>query len=452
MTSEDTARRVLVVDDEPSVRLSIGGYLEDGGHIVRLASSCREGLREFRRRVDAVVLDHRLPDGSGLDLLRDLRAEAPRVPVIMLTAYSDVAQAVEAMKAGAFHYLGKPCALDALGSVVQAALRTAPSRHAGEGDAPPLIGESAPMRRVRRWVRRVAASPSGTVLLTGESGTGKDVVARLLHAWSARAPSPFTNVTCSAIPETLLESELFGHERGAFTDARASKPGLVELSEGGTLFLDEVAEMSPALQAKLLRFLEDKSFRRVGGTEDKRADVRVVAATHRDLREEVAAGRFREDLFYRLAVLEVPLPPLRERQGDVRLLTRFFVERFGRELSGGAVEIGESAWQVLEDHDWPGNVRELRNALERAVLMREGASLTARDLDVRSARPATPGAFRLPPEGVRICEVERQLLEQALERAGGNRTRAGALVGLNRDQVRYRITKLGLEGRSGEQP
>ena len=443
--------RVLVVDDEPSIRFSIAERLKDDGYVVTTAEDGAHGLSEFEKGVDAVVLDYRLPDCTGLEVLRGMRASTPSVPVIMLTGYSDVDQAVLAMKEGAYHYGRKPCDLDQLAGLVALALENSRLRRHirslqdKDGDGPVLIGEHPSMQRVRALTQKIAASPSSTVLVTGESGTGKDVVARLLHTSSARAGGPFTNVTCSALPEALLESELFGHEKGSFTDAKARKQGLIELSQGGTLFLDEIGEMSPALQAKLLRFLEEKQFRRVGGTEDLHADVRIIAATNRDLKKELTRGGFREDLYYRLAVLEIALPPLRDRGEDVKLLAQHFTDRFAREFHKPVDSIDGSAWRLITTYGWPGNVRELRNAVERAVLLCDGAVLREDDFLMLDSTSSVRRTFVLPPEGVDIEKVEQELLAQALERVSGNRTRAGELLGLNRDQVRYRIAKFGLD-------
>jgi len=292
----------------------------------------------------------------------------------------------------------------------------------------------------------VAVSPASTVLLTGESGTGKDLAAKVVHHLSSRAGRPFMNITCSALPEQLLESELFGHERGAFTDARQQKRGLLESADGGTVFLDEIGEMVPALQAKLLRVLEEKAFKRVGGAADVRVDVRVIAATNRNLEEAVAQGKFREDLYYRLNVLPVVLPPLREHPGDIPQLVTYYVAAFAREFRKQVRGVTAEALERLQRHGWPGNIRELRNAVERAVLLAETDRLGPEHFPMLSARPASSG-FELPPNGVSLDELERDLVAQALTRAGGNQTRAAALLGLNRDQIRYRIEKYGL-GRS----
>jgi transcriptional regulator with PAS, ATPase and Fis domain len=303
---------------------------------------------------------------------------------------------------------------------------------------------------VKALLERVAASPASTVLLTGETGTGKDLVAKAIHYHSDRAARPFVNITCSALPEQLLESELFGHERGAFTDARQQKRGLFETADGGTVFLDEIGEMTPGLQSKLLRFLEEKTFKRVGGLSDIRVDVRVVAATNRNLEEEVKAGKFREDLFYRLQVMPIVLPALRERRGDVLLLAHWYINRYNSEFRKRVKGLTPDAAALLEQYRWPGNVRELRNAIERAMLLTDRDRLAPDDFTTLS-KTTQSATFRLPPDGVNLEDVERQLLVQALERANGNQTRAGTLLGINRDQVRYRIEKFGLT-RPGSQP
>jgi len=306
------------------------------------------------------------------------------------------------------------------------------------------------MRAVKELLRKVAASPASTVLLIGESGTGKDLAAKVIHFASEREGGVFQNITCSALPETLLESELFGHERGAFTDAKHQKPGLLEQADGGTVFLDEIGEMTPMLQAKLLRFLEEKAFRRVGGTVDLHVNVRVVAATNRNLEEAVASGRFREDLYYRLRVVPVVLPPLRERMGDIPLLVNHFLEMFRVEFRKRVTSVSGEAMRALEAYGWPGNVRELKNAVERAVLLAEEERLSPGAFSFGPAGRAALDGFRLPPAGIDLEELERDLVVQALKRTGGNQTHAARLLHLNRDQIRYRIEKFGLE-RDGDQ-
>jgi DNA-binding NtrC family response regulator len=365
---------------------------------------------------------------------------------------------VDAMKAGAFDYATKPFDLDDVAIRVERALdatrlrrelRTLRESLARPHTLGSIIGESGVMGTARALVRRVAQSPGSTVLITGESGTGKDLVAKVIHYSSTRAARPFLNITCSALPETLLESELFGHERGAFTDARQQKRGLLEQADEGTVFLDEIGEMVPALQAKLLRVLEEKTFRRVGGSGDIEVDVRVIAATNRNLEDLVREGKFRDDLYYRLNVLRIELPPLRARAEDIPLLAQHFVEDFSREFKRPVRGLSQEAIDALSSYAWPGNVRELRNMIERAVLLSDADELRPADFDslapARAAAAGSHGPFDLPIGGVVLDDVERSLVVQALERAGGNRTRAAALLGLHRDQIRYRIEKFGLK-------
>jgi two-component system, NtrC family, response regulator AtoC len=306
-----------------------------------------------------------------------------------------------------------------------------------------IVGDSPAMDVLRALVRKILKSPASTILVTGANGTGKDLLAKVLHYQGPRAAAPFMNITCSALAENLLESELFGHERGAFTDAHKQKKGLLELADGGTVFLDEIGEMGPSLQAKLLRFLEEKSFKRVGGSEDIRVDVRIVAATNRDLQRMVREGRFREDLFYRLRVVPIELPPLKERAGDVPRLARLFLHRFAQEFGKPVEDLTPEALAALDAYDWPGNVRELRNAVERAVLLGEGPVLTAEDFRLPRSTEES-GTLRLAPTGLGFEELERSLVRQALEMSGWNKAQAARLLGMPRDWLRYRIEKHGL--------
>ena len=457
------SRRVLVVDDEPLIRWSLTERLRADGHEVLEAETAAEALEKAQTGVDLVLLDYKLPDEDGLTVLRRIRELDPDTLVIMLTAHKGVETVVVAMKAGAFDYATKPFDLDDVAVRVSHALETTRMRRElrtlkdslarpfGLGS---IIGESESMQRLKALVRRVATSPSSTVLLTGESGTGKDLIAKVIHYVSDRAGRPFINITSSAMPEHLLESEMFGHERGAFTDARQQKRGLLEQADDGTVFLDEIGEMVPALQSKLLRFLEEKAFRRVGGSADIRVDVRVIAATNRNLEEQVRSGKFREDLYYRLNVLRVEVSPLRERIDDLPLLAQHFVEMFAREFKRPVTGLSVAAEAALRAYRWPGNVRELRNLIERAVLLSEEATLGPNDFDsLHTSRletgTAAPG-LALPAGGVNLEDVEKNLVIQALERAHGNQTRAAALLGLHRDQIRYRIEKFGLKKAEAE--
>jgi len=441
--------RVLIVDDDELILASLQDRLARDGHEILTASTGREAFRALAEGVDVVVLDNRLPDVEGLEILRRVREEDATMPVVLITGHSTVEHAVEAMTAGAYHYAAKPVDPDSIAMTVARALELTSLRQQlrylrGQNQAVSIIGECTAMLQVKELIARVALSPASTVLLTGESGTGKDLCARALHATSDRADEAFVAISCAAIPAALLESELFGHERGAFTDAKSRRDGLFQQADRGTLFLDEIGEMAPELQAKLLRFLEDKTFRRVGGSVEMSADVRVIAATNVDLREAVAAGRFREDLYYRLAVVTVRLPPLRERAADIDLLAAHLVDTYNRKFRKHITAISEDAKRVLRAHPWPGNVRELRNAIERAVLLARRQILDVEDFAVLGETAIDPAVVRLPAGGVDIREVERSLIEQALQRTGGNQTRAAALLHMNRDQIRYRMRQYGL--------
>ena len=445
--------RLLVLEDDPLLLSVLAERLGREGLEVTTAAT----LADARRALDAAdqdvaLIDLRLPDGEGLSLLREFAPRGDTVWVVM-TAHATVSSAVEALKLGAKDYLEKPFTLDrAVATVKQALEMTALRRevaalrdrssHAGTT----VIGESPAMRRVFELVERLAAVDATTVLIEGESGTGKGAIAQALHRLSKRSNGPFVNVTSSALPETLMESELFGHEKGAFTDAHAAKRGLVEMADGGTLFLDEVGELTAGVQAKLLRFIEEKTFRRLGGTRDLVVDVRIVTATNRDLAAEVAAGRFRADLFYRLRVIPITLPPLRERREDIQALVKHFTAHFNGEFGKHVREIAPEAQAVLNAYAWPGNVRELRNVIERAVLLTDGDVIGTRELPPEVAAPlAQPvAAAGLPADGVKLDDVERRLLAEALERAHGNQSAAAGLLGLSRHQVRTRMKRHGL--------
>lgn len=417
------------------------------------AGTATEALERLTAEPDLVLLDFHLPDGDGMTVLRHIKERAPDTVAILMTAFSSIENAVEAMKLGAFHYVNKPFDVEEIVLLAEKALETTRLRRevralrssqSREYGFDAIIGNSPTMQRVKSLLAKVAASPASTVLLTGETGTGKDLAAKAIHYNSDRANKAFVNITSSALPEQLLESELFGHERGAFTDARQQKRGLLEAADHGTVFLDEIGEMTPPLQSKLLRFLEEKAFKRIGGLSDIRVDVRVVAATNRSLEDDVKAGKFREDLYYRLQVMPIALPPLRDRKGDALLLAAYFVDRYNREFKKRIRGLSPAALSLVEQYSWPGNIRELRNAIERAMLLTANEWIEPGDLTALTHK-ATAAQFQLPPDGVSLEEVERQLLTQALERTGGNQTQAAQLLHINRDQVRYRIEKFGLQ-------
>jgi DNA-binding NtrC family response regulator len=447
------ATTVLVVDDEQLIRWSLSERLRAEGHEVLEAETGAAALEHLPEGIDLVLLDYKLPDVDGLTVLKKMKEFDPEILVILLTAYASVETAVEAMREGAYHFANKPFNLDDVAVTVARALETTKLRREirrlRATQAQPyavecIVGQSPLIGAMKTLLVKVATSPASTVLLTGESGTGKDLAAKVLHYNSNRAHKPFMNITCSALPEALLETELFGHERGAFTDARQQKRGLFEIADGGTIFLDEIGEMMPSLQSKLLRALEEKSFRRVGGSHDIRVDVRVIAATNRNLEEEVKAGRFRQDLYYRLNVLPITVPPLREHLEDVPALLGYYIDAFNREFRKKVRGLSATAMRALQSYGWPGNIRELRNAVERAMLLADGPLLELSDFPVLGTNGRATNGFELPAQGVDLEAMERSLVIQALERCGGNQTRAASLLGMNRDQIRYRIEKYGL--------
>jgi len=450
--------RVLIVEDEQLIRWSLRQKFENRGYKV---TEVEDGAQAFevleRDTFDLIMLDYKLPDVTGLEILRRVREFDGDVVVIMMTAYSSVETAVDAIKLGAFDYVSKPFDMEAVLRTVEKALETTKLRREvrelrrhieHEYDTDRIIGQSEPMKQLFTTINQVAASGASTVFLRGGSGTGKDLVARVIHYNSDRAPRPFMNITCTALSEALLESELFGHEKGAFTDAKNTKKGLFELADGGTIFLDEVGDMPLGLQAKLLRFLEDRRFRRVGGTTELSVDVRVIAATNRDIEAAIEEGKFRADLMFRLNVIPIYLPPLKERGDDLKLLTRHFVARFSDEFRKPIADITKDAYEKIAAYDWPGNVRELRNVLERAVLLAQSDKLTPDDINLGPAEKriniADPEAVTLPPGGIDLRELENKLIREALARTNNNQTKAAKLLKLSRDALRYRLDKLGL--------
>jgi DNA-binding NtrC family response regulator len=459
---------VLVVDDEKNMRASLETALRAEGHAVVTAADAAEALAaEAAHAPFMVITDARLGGRTGYDLLRDLKARRPGLPVLMITAYATPKLAVEAIQAGAVDYLAKPFAPEELLHAVarcaerhrllheNASLRRR-ARDAWSLDQ--LIGESAPMRELRRLVQTVAPTRA-TVLILGESGTGKELIGGCLHALSERREAPYHRLNCAAIPEALLESELFGHEKGAFTGAVKEKAGRLEEADGGTLFLDEIGEMSRALQAKLLRCLEDGTFHRVGGIRELRVDVRLLAATNRDIVEAIRKGDFRADLYHRLNVVQLRPPPLRERGDDVRLLAEHFLAHFCRAMNRPPARFSPAAQAKLLRHPWPGNVRELRNAVERAVILAPDAEIGAAALpdfafEAQLGRGAAPGAPAARSLEEALEALEREMIVAALERHHYSLGRAAEQLKLSRHALRYRMTRLGitLEHEAGEEP
>ncbi len=463
---------ILIIEDEAVLAKNIHSYLERSGFEVRLAESAEEGLALLDSfRPDAVVLDFNLPGLDGMAALPKLRANDPTLPVVMLTGHGNVEMAVDAMKAGACDFLTKPVALSKLRLVLEKAFGATRrdqaldyyrKRDAQDAGLDGLLGDSVPMRTLKQTLRQLLDAEAGmrdaqapAVLVLGETGTGKELVARALHFNGARRDKPFVELNCAALPAQLLESELFGHERGAFTDARERKLGLVETAEGGTLFLDEIGDLDLALQAKLLKLLEERTVRRLGSLREQKVDVRIVAATHRSLEDLVRDGRFRADLYFRLCVVPLRLPALRERGDDIALLARHFIGHHAARYGKAAPVLSADAEAALRAHRWPGNVRELRNALEQAVLLCRGTRLEACDLTLSrigsEAASETPAGFGEVSASARtLPQMERDALVSALQQSDGNVTQAARLLGISRDTLRYRIEKHRLSPQGGE--
>lgn len=455
---------ILTIDDDDMIRSFFSELLEEEGYEVLSAATGAEGEELLRQKpVDVVLLDLRLPDVDGLTVLRRIKSQELDVHVIILTAYSAVPTAVEAMKLGAYDYVDKTSDASKLKLIIKRALKELAMQReiqrlrqkAGGYSNEWIIGGSDEMRRIAQLVHKVAQGRA-TVLLQGESGTGKEIVAHAIHRQSARSDKAFTVINCAAIPEDLLESELFGFEEGAFTGARRRKKGLLEVADEGTLFLDEIGEMAPKMQAKILRVLETRKVRRVGGTSDVTVDVRFIAASNRDLKKAVKEGTLREDLYYRLGVVIIDLPPLRERMEDLELFVAAFVDEFNRSMGRKVSGVTSGALRLLREYPWPGNIRELRNVIERAMVLCEGdevqpAHLPGDFTDLPGPRdgpgPAGPDDHLpdggLDLEGV-VVDLERHFILQALERTGGNQTEAAKLLSISRDQLRYRLEKYGL--------
>jgi two-component system response regulator AtoC len=462
-TLKNQKHKILVVDDEKMIRWSLGEALRGWGYDPAEAETAHDALSAFDADPpSAVLLDINLPDGSGLDVLRKIRHRQPDAVVIMITANVLVDETIAALRGGAYDFIGKPINLEELHVAIRNGIEASHLRkevtqfrreRAEQFSFGQIIGQSPAMREMLAMARKVAESEVSSVLLQGESGTGKDLVAKAIHYHSNRADGPFIAINCAAIPGTLIESELFGYEKGAFTDAKTRKEGMFEQAEGGTLLLDEIGELELSLQAKLLRVLEEGAFRRVGGLKDIPFDARIIAASNRDLRKESEAGRFRLDLYYRLSVIQIDIPSLRERGDDVIQLAEFYIESFGKRLRKTVRGIEDDVADAFRRYRWPGNVRELRNVIERALILEDDDVITTKYVPqnlVADPNQSVPGGdaagardmFRLPPAGASLEEVEMSLVRQAIDRSGGNQTRAAELLGISRDQLRYRLKKL----------
>ena len=466
----------MIVDDERLVRWSLRQKCEEWGYSVVEAEAGEKALRLAQQEApDLVLLDVRLPDLTGIEVLDQLEKEGLARAVIMITADPQLDDVKAAIKIGAFDFVGKPIDFETLRETMESALE---ARQIPENNTQPVRAKSRPgttfedvvsvspkMTELMHFVKKVASCEASTILIEGESGTGKDLIAKTLHYESSRHDKPFVAINCSAIPETLMEAELFGHEKGAFTDAKQMKKGLFEAADGGTLFLDEIGELSPVLQAKLLRVLEDQVIRRVGGVRDMQVDVRVIAASNRDLEKAVREGQFRQDLYYRLAVIAIFIPPLRERKDDILPLVDFFIDRYNRRFRKSIRGLTDETRQLILNHSWPGNVRELRNTIERGMILEEetylrsiylpfsvgesgGRTLFERTTPADSGRKLANGRalprLYIPEGGTSLEEVEHSMVELAMSQANGNQTNAAKLLDISRDALRYKLKKFSM--------
>jgi two-component system response regulator AtoC len=466
--------KILIVDDQETIRHFLGKAFEQEGHDVVQAGSGEQAVETLKgEQPDAAILDLKLPGMSGMEVLEKIKQVDKHIPVVMITAYGDISSAVKAMKIGAFDYITKPVDIDRLILTVSRALESQKlwlelahlrKRRLLRFDFDFVIGRSKAMQDMMGIVENLAKSNTTTVLIEGESGTGKELVANMIHTLSPRKDLPFMEINCGSLPEELLESELFGHEKGSFTDAKAQKHGLLELADRGTVFLDEVGEMSLTTQVKLLRVIERMTFKRVGGTQDIKVSLRIISATNRDLAQAVRTGRFREDLYYRLKVVPVRVPTLRERRDDIELLAKHFLNQYNTTFSKSFKAISERALEAMRAYAWPGNVRELKNVMERAVLLFEGDTIQPEHLSMgelaggqrteilRALEEALSN--RLPDNGIDfdrlICNIESELVGKALEQTGHNQSEAARLLGIKRDKLRYKIKAFDLAAVAGE--
>jgi DNA-binding NtrC family response regulator len=453
--------KILIIDDEEFIRENVDRILRDAGYQVVAAADGKSALElAASEEIDLALLDLNLGQENGINVLKKLKEIDPDLLVIVVTGYGSVETAVESLKLGAFHYMKKPFKADALRLIVKLALQTNSLKREVRAirrgelqfiEKVPMVGVSSALKDILRQAREVARHTEATVLITGESGTGKELIAKTIHHLSERCEAPFIEINCASIPVNLLESELFGHEKGAFTDATVRKPGLFEMANHGTIFLDEVGEMEPAMQAKLLRLLESRSVRRVGGTKSIEVDVRVIAATNRNLKEAIQQGDFREDLFYRLNVFPIHIPPLRERREDVPALVKFFLELYSRRYSRDFNDVDPEAMRRLAAYSWPGNIRELKNSIERICIMHNSPLLLPQHLPEELAdygktntrRAGNAADFESGLEEA-VCRFERELILAALESSGSNVLQAANLLKIPRGTLRYKMEKLGI--------
>jgi two-component system response regulator AtoC len=455
--------RILIVDDEETLCYFLKASLEEKGYQATTAYTAAEGLDIVtRQQIDLVLLDLKLPDGDGLDVLDQIRRADANLPVIVLTGHAGVESAVRAMKLGAYDYLEKPINLEELSITAAKALESRAMRQEirrlrlqQDGDHHFIIGDNRQMQDIMALIERLAPTKA-SVLIQGESGTGKEVVAQAIHRLSPRAKKGFLAINCAAIPDSLVETELFGHEKGSFTDAIEEKPGLIEMADGGTLFLDEISTLKLELQAKLLRVLETETVRRVGSVKDIPVDLRVIAATNRDLRQAIQEGEFRGDLYYRLSVMVIDIPPLRERAEDIDKFTAAFIADFNKTTSKNVQGISDDALRLLRQYEWPGNVRELRNVIERAMILCSGDLINVSDLpsEIVSVEPSMAFASNVVPippvsDGVdmeaMMANIKKRMMLEALAQTQGNKSQAAKLLNLSRDQFNYALKKYGLD-------
>ncbi|MFM9904321.1 MAG: sigma-54-dependent transcriptional regulator [Pyrinomonadaceae bacterium] len=461
-----TAGKVLIVDDDRFVRMALSEALRSLEYEILEADSVKAARKAFADEEPPIVLlDIDLPDGSGLDVLTYIKEQSPDTIAVMITGNVDVENTVAALRGGAHDFIGKPVRLEELRVTLRNAAETRELRREVKlarderkrgFDFSEIIGESDVMQKAMELARRVAISDVGSILLNGETGTGKDLFARAIHFASERADAPYLAINCAALPANLIESELFGYEKGAFTDAKAKKEGLFEQAHGGTIFLDEIGEMELSLQAKLLRVLEEGTFRHVGGLKDIHLNARIIAASNRNLKQESESGNFRLDLYFRLSVIQVDIPPLRERGEDIVLLANYYIDRVNLKCRGEALKgLSPDVARIFRNYGWSGNVRELRNVIERASILEDGDLVTSAHLPAdmlrgKSSQSGGVSTFLLPADGVPLESVEFELARQAIERTGGNLTRAAKLLDISRDQLRYKLRKAGYEMDSGE--